>query len=112
MEFWGEFREHLAAHPAREMCRKPDHNGLICANANSSGAYVCEGRCKWVEPEEEGPEYEDILRELHDAVIEYLAQFEYPTLIPGWAQLASASAKAAIALSLPGRFGDKGDAQK
>lgn len=51
----------------------------------------------------------DELRELHDALVSYLAEFDYPTTVPSWERLRQASAAAAVVLRLPGRFGDEFD---
>lgn len=46
------------------------------------------------------------LSELHDAIVDYLAEFAYPTNGPAWERLRRASADAAVILKLDGRFGD------
>jgi hypothetical protein len=57
------------------------------------------------------PETPDELRarlsELHDAIIEYLAEFDYPTTTSAWERLRAAGAAAAIVLRMPGRSGDR-----
>jgi hypothetical protein len=55
-------------------------------------------------PHDFGPE--PALRELHDALVDYLAGFDYPTNGTAWDRLRQASADAAVVLKLPGRFGN------